>query len=164
MADAPLDVVVAAFNDEKGADAALAKLKAAQKEGVIKVKDAALLNMDSNSKLHVKETGDMTGTRGAVVGGVTGAVVGILAGPVGWAALGGATIGGLVAKIRDSGFNNKRLEQWGANLTPGSSAIVAVIEHTWVTTLEDMLKEEAKEVVSLAIEADIASQLETQKS
>jgi uncharacterized membrane protein len=164
MPDAPLDVVVAAFNDEKGADAALAKLKQAQKENVIKVKDAALLRMDNNSKLHVKETGDMTGTRGAAIGGVVGGIVGIISGPVGWAALGGATIGGLVAKIRDSGFNDNRLEQWGANLAPGSSAIVAVIEHTWVTTLENMLKEEAKEVISLAIEADIASQLESQKS
>jgi uncharacterized membrane protein len=164
MADAPLDVVVAAFNDEKGADAALAKLKAAQKEGVIKVKDAALLNMDANSKLHVKETGDMTGTRGAAIGGVTGAVVGVIAGPVGWAALGGAAIGGLVAKIRDSGFNNTRLEQWGANLSPGSSAIVAVIEHTWVNELEKLLQQEAKEIVSLAIEADIATQLEAQKT
>jgi uncharacterized membrane protein len=163
MADAPLDVVVAAFNDEKGAAAALAKLKEAQKEKIITVKDAALLNKDADGKLHVKETGDMTGTRGAAIGGVTGAVVGLIAGPVGWAALGGATIGGLVAKIRDSGFNNKRLEQWGTSLAPGSSAIVAVIEHTWVTELEKLLQEEAKEVVSLAIEADIAAQLDAEK-
>jgi uncharacterized membrane protein len=162
MSDAPLDVVVAAFNDQTGAEAALAKLKEAQKEGVIKVNDAALLNKDADGKLHVRETGDMTGTRGAAIGGVTGAVVGVLAGPVGWAAIGGAAIGGLVAKLRDSGFNNKRLEQWGENLTPGSSAIVAVIEHTWVTELEKLLAEGAKEIASLAVEADIAAQLEAQ--
>jgi uncharacterized membrane protein len=159
MADAPTEVIVAAFDDEKGADAALARMKEAQKEGVIKVKDAALLHKDEKSKLHVRETGDMTGTRGAVLGGVTGAVVGLIAGPVGWAAVGGAAIGGLVAKLRDSGFDNSRLERWGENLTPGSSAIVAVIEHTWVTEVEKLLQETAKEVVSLAVEAKIADDL-----
>jgi len=162
MPNAPLDVIVAAFNDERGATEALGKLKEGQKAGVIKVRDAALLTKDADSKLKVKETADMTGTRGAVLGGVAGAVVGVIAGPVGWAALGGAAIGGLVAKLRDSGFENSRLEQWGANLTPGSSAIVAVIEHTWVTEVEKLLREDAKEVASMAVEADIAAQLEEQ--
>jgi uncharacterized membrane protein len=163
MPNAPLDVVVAAFNDEQGASAALAKLKEGQKEGIIKVKDAALLTKDADSKLKIKETADMTGTRGAVLGGVAGAFVGVIAGPVGWAALGGAAIGGLVGKLRDSGFENARLEQWGANLTPGSSAIVAVIEHTWVTEVEKIMREDAKDVASMAVEADIAAQLEEQK-
>jgi uncharacterized membrane protein len=162
MANAPLDVVVAAFNDEKGASDALTKLKEAQKEGIIRIKDAALLTKDADSKLKVKETADMTGTKGAVLGGVAGAFVGVIAGPVGWVALGGAAIGGLVAKLRDSGFENARLEQWGANLTPGSSAIVAVIEHTWVTEVEKIMREEAKDVASMAVEADIAAQLEEQ--
>jgi len=86
----------------------------------------------------------------------------VIAGPVGWAALGGAAIGGLVGKLRDSGFENARLEQWGANLTPGSSAIVAVIEHTWVTEVEKIMREDAKDVASMAVEADIAAQLEEQ--
>jgi uncharacterized membrane protein len=97
-----------------------------------------------------------------VYGGVAGAVIGVIAGPVGWAALGGAAIGGLVAELRDSGFKNERLEQWGANLTPGSSAIVAVIEHRWVQEVEKMLRESAKDVLSLAVADEIATQLEAQ--
>jgi uncharacterized membrane protein len=163
MANAPIDVVIAAYADEDGAKKALAELKAAQKEKVIGIKDAAVLRKDKDSKLHVSETGDMTGTRGAVYGGVAGAVLGVIAGPVGWAALGGATIGGLVAKLKDSGFDNKRLETVGANLTPGTSAIVAVIEHTWVTQIEDMLRDAAKDVVTMAVGDEIAAQLESEK-
>jgi uncharacterized membrane protein len=50
MPDAPLDVVVAAFHDETDANEALTKLKEGQKAGVIKVKDAALLTKDADSK------------------------------------------------------------------------------------------------------------------
>ena len=162
MAEAPVQAVVAAFNDEKGAENALQQLKEAQKEKVIKVKDAAVLSRDQNSKLHIKESGDMTGARGAAYGGIAGAVLGVVTGPVGWAALGGAAVGGLVAKLRDSGFDDARLRQWGENLTPGSSAVVAVIEHTWVTEVEDILRENAKDVVSMEIGEDIATQLESE--
>ena len=162
MAKAPLDVVFAAYNDEDGAKKALAELKSAQKDKIIHINDAAVLRKDKDGKLHVMETGDMTGKKGAVVGGVAGAVLGVITGPVGWAALGGAAIGGLVAKLRDSGFDNKRLETVGANLQPSTSAIVAVIEHTWVTELENALKETAKDVVTLAIGEEIAAQLEAE--
>ncbi len=160
MANAPIDVVIAAYNEEDGAKKALDELKSAQKDKVIAIKDAAVLRKDKDGKLHVMETGDMTGKRGALYGGVAGAVLGALTGPVGWAALGGAAIGGLVAKLQDSGFDNKRLASVGANLQPSTSAIVAVIEHTWVTELENALKETAKDVVTLAIGEEIAAQLE----
>lgn len=161
MSDAPIDVIIAAYNEEDGAKKALAELKAAQKEKLITVKDAAVIWKDKDSKLHVSETGDMTGTRGAAYGGIAGAVLGVIAGPIGWAALGGAAIGGLVAKLNDSGFDNKRLERVGANLTPGSSAIVAIIEHTWVTQVEKLLQEAAKDVVTMAIGDEVAAQLES---
>lgn len=163
MADAPLDVVIAAFKDQKGAEAALKELRAAEKDKIIKIEDAALLWKDSKSKLHIKETGDMTGGRGAAYGGVAGAVLGIITGPIGWAAVGGAAIGGLIGKLKDSGFNDKRLEEWGANLQPDSSAIIAVIEHTWVTQIEKMLVDAATDVVSMAIGQEIATQLEETK-
>jgi len=164
MADVPVQAIVAAFDEEQGAEDALKQLKDAEKEKLISIKDAAVLWKADDGKLHVKETGDMTGTRGAAYGGIAGAVVGVIAGPVGWAALGGAAIGGLVAKLKDSGFEDKRLEQWGAGLAPGSSAVVAVIEHTWVKQVEAMLQDAAKDVVSFAIAEDIANQLEAQQA
>ena len=160
MADVPVQVVVAAFKDEKTADEALKALKQAQRQGTIKIVDAAVLRKDEKGKLHVKETGDMGGGKGAVVGGVTGAVIGVLAGPVGWVALGGAAIGGLVAKMRDSGFKDERLRKLGEGLGPGNSCIVAVVEHTWVAQVEKQLAEQSANVVTEQISADIAKQLQ----
>jgi uncharacterized membrane protein len=75
-------------------------------------------------------------------------------------ALGGAAIGGAVAKLKDGGFDNSRLEQWAKQVKPGTSALVAVVDHVWVRDVEAELKKEAKDVITLDISDDIAEQLE----
>jgi uncharacterized membrane protein len=161
MADAPVQLLIAAFQDEGGASAALQMLKEAKKEKLVAIKDAAVLRKDAQGKLHVSETGDMTGTRGGAIGAVVGAGLGILTGGAALAIAGiGAVAGGLAAKLRDSGFNDERLRKLGEGLKPGSSAIVAGIEHTWVKEMEEELQKAGAEVVTEAIAADIAAQLE----
>ena len=157
--DVPTQVIVAAFDGMDSAKEAFDDLKQLEKEKSIKIENAAILRKDHDSKLHIRDVKDMTGTRGAVLGGVTGAVVGVITGPVGWVALGGAAIGGLVAKLKDGGFDNSRLEQWGDRLQPGTSALVAVVDHIWVRDVEAALKEDARDVMTLEIGKDIATQL-----
>jgi len=161
MSDVPVELIVAAFNDEKAADAALKQLKQASKEKLIKIENAAVLRKDQKGKLHIKETADMGGGKGAVVGGVAGATIGLIAGPllIVPAAV-GALVGGLTAKLRDSGFSDERLEKLGEGLTPGSSAIIAVVDHTWVAAVEEQLAQEGADVMTAQLQADIASQLE----
>jgi uncharacterized membrane protein len=160
MSDVPVQVVIAAFKDENTASEALKALKQARNQGLIKIVDAAVLRKDEKGKLHIKETADMGGGKGAVIGGVAGGVIGLLAGPVGWAALGGAVIGGLAAKLHDGGFKDERLKKLGEGLGPGNSAIVAVVEHTWVREVEKQMAEAGADVVTEQISADIAKQLQ----
>lgn len=156
----PIEIVVAAFPTEAGAKNALHELDAAKKQGVIGMKDAAVLSRDASDKLHIAESADKGLGRGALIGGVAGATVGILAGPVGWAALGGAAVGGLAARLRDGGFPDERLRQMGEGLRPGSSALVAVIEHVWLGDVERMLAEKGADLTTEAVAADIAMQLD----
>ena len=158
----PIEVIVAAFPTETGAKDALHDLDKAKKEGLISVKDAAVLSRDASQKLHIAETADKGLGRGAMIGGVAGAAVGLLAGPIGWAALGGAAVGGLAAKLRDGGFPDQRLRQIGEGVRPGSSALVAVIEHVWLEDVERMLEEKGADLATEAVAADIAAQLDQQ--
>ena len=161
MSDVPIQLIVAAFKDEKAAKQALKALKQAQKEKLIKIENAAVLRKDEKGKLHIRETADMGGKKGATLGGVAGAVVGLIAGPALLVpAAVGALVGGLSAKLRDSGFSDKRLEALGAGLKPGTSAIIAVVEHTWVTQVEDLMAEAEADVLTASISADISQQLE----
>ncbi len=160
MQQLPTDVVVGAFPTEAGAKEALHSLQEAQKQGIVGIKDAAVLSKGPDNKLHIAETADKGFGRGAMIGGVAGAVVGVLAGPVGWAALGGAAVGGLAAKLHDGGFPDDRLKQMGDGLTPGSSAVVAVIEHTWLRDVQAKLEEAGADLLTESVTADIADQLD----
>jgi uncharacterized membrane protein len=160
MSDVPVQVVVAAFQEERSADQALYELKQAKWAGLIGIQNAAVLRRDQKNKLHIKETGDWGGGKGAAAGAVLGGFVGLLAGPVGWLGLTGAVIGGLAAKLRDSGFSDARLKKLGEALQPGTSAIVAVIEHKWVDELEKQMQEAGADVMTERVSADIAAQLE----
>jgi uncharacterized membrane protein len=160
MADqAPLEAVVAAYKTEDGASRALADLKSAGSD-VLGIKQAAVLVRDRDNKLQIKESHHVG--KGAAVGGVAGAVVGIIAGPVGWAALGGAAIGGLANRLRDTGFPDSRLKQVGEALTPGTSALIAIVEHRWVLDVEQRLRVAAQDVMTEAVQADVAAQLDEQ--
>jgi len=161
MSDVPVQVIIAAFQDDKTAKEALAALKEAKKAGLIKIENAAVLSKDEKGKLRIKETQDMGGGKGAVVGGVGGAVIGLIAGTaLAVPAAVGALVGGLTAKLRDTGFSNERLETIGEGLKPGSSAIIAVVEHTWVEKVEAALAEVQADLTTAEIQAGIASQLE----
>jgi uncharacterized membrane protein len=156
----PVEVIIAAFQDENGAKAALKGLKQAKSQGLIKIDDAAVIRKDAKGKLHITETADMSTSKGAGIGAVIGGVVGLLAGPVG-VALGagaGAAIGGIAAH-GDAGFKDERLETIGAGLEPGTSAIVAVVEHKWVAAVQAQLEEDASDVMAQQLSADIHAQL-----
>jgi uncharacterized membrane protein len=162
MPDIPVEVIVAAFQDQDAAEAALKELKEAKKEHLIKIQDAAVLRMDEKGKVHIKEVHDVGGAKGAVAGGLLGAGIALLGGPAGLILAGatGALVGGLAAKKLDFGLDNERLKKLGSSLKPGSSAIVAIIEHTWVEELEMALAEAGADVMTEALSADIAAQLE----
>jgi uncharacterized membrane protein len=161
MSDIPVQVVIAAFEDERAADEVLFQLKEAKWAGLIGIQNAAVLRRDQKDKLHIKELKDWGGGKGAAFGGTLGAIVGVLTGPgILVAGAAGALIGGLAAKLRDSGFSDERLKTVGASLKPGTSAIIAIIEHKWVAELENEMAEAGADVLTEAIAADIAGQLE----
>ena len=161
MSEVPVQLIVAAFQNEKAAKEALHALKEAQRERIIKIDSAAVLRKDAKGKLHIKETADMGGGKGAAIGGVAGAAIGLIAGPALLVpAAVGALVGGLSAKLRDSGFSDARLKAVGEKMTPGSSAIIAVVEHTWVTEVEKAMTEAGADLFTEAIGADISAQLE----
>jgi uncharacterized membrane protein len=162
MTEVPLQIIIAAFQEEDAADQALKTLKEAKKEKLISIDNAAVIRKDDDGKLHIKETADMGGGKGAGVGALVGGAIGLLAGPLGVAAGSalGAAVGGITAKLYDGGFKDDRLRQIGTSLEPGTSAIIAVIEHRWVAELERELAEEGADVTTAALAADIAEQLQ----
>jgi predicted nucleic acid-binding Zn-ribbon protein len=65
--------------------------------------------------------------------------------------------------MRDGGFSDARLKQIGESLKPGSSAIIAVIDHVWVAEVERQMQKAGADYVTASLSADIAKQLEAGK-
>jgi uncharacterized membrane protein len=155
--EVPLQAIVAAFPTEDGASQALQELRGIDKD-LIGIPQAAVIVRDKDGKLQIKESHHLG--KGAVVGGLAGAVVGIIAGPVGWLAVGGAAVGALANRLRDTGFPDARLREIGEALTPGTSALVAIVEHRWVEQVEDRLRAEGARYATEAVKAEVAAQLD----
>jgi uncharacterized membrane protein len=115
--------------------------------------------VDAEGKLRITDTKDMGPGKGAIVGGVLGAGLGLITGGVGWLLLGGGAIGALAAKARDGGLSDDRLRELGERMTPNSSAIVAVVELTWVADVEREFASVGADVVRESVEEDLVAQL-----
>jgi uncharacterized membrane protein len=157
----PIELVVAAFSDETRAGAVLKDLKGLEKEGVILLVNAAVMVKDENGKISIKETEDVSSGKGALFGAIAGGIIGLLGGPVGVivGAAAGAATGGVAAGKIDMGFPNDALKELESSLTPGSSAILALIQHQWVDTVVAELEKAGARLFRQALKEEIAAQL-----
>jgi uncharacterized membrane protein len=159
MSDLPIQVIVAAFNNPDEAGLVMADLKEGKKEGLIGIIDAAVVVKDANGKLKITDA-KRRGRKGLVTGGVVGGLIGlVLAPPVTVIAATGGVIGTLVGKLRSAPLKAE-MKDLGTALQPNTSAIIAIIEHTWVEQLEAALVDAGAQLIRDVIKADIAEQLE----
>ena len=99
MSDAPLDVYIAGYDDPVSAKADFDALKKAQREGIVFIDGAILVNRDADGTMHVTESGDHDVFKGATVGVAGGFVLGLFAPPLLGAMVVGGAIGGLIGKL-----------------------------------------------------------------
>jgi uncharacterized membrane protein len=161
MSDKTVHVIVAAFHDENSAVAAYRELKDKKNLRLIHMKNSAVVRKDEEGKLHVKETHDMGGGKGAGIGLLVGGAIGLLSGGVGILGAGavGAVVGGLAAKLHDGGFKDDQLTEIGESLQPGTSALVAVVEEDELAEVRGHLTEDARHVMVTNLSPGIAAQL-----
>lgn len=156
-----IQILIAKYPAATNAEDALKKLHAAKQNQGIEVDDAAVVSRAHNGKLHIHETEDVSGRRGAAVGGILGGVLGIIAGPPGMvagAAL-GAAVGGAAAFVLDTGIRHKRLEAIGATLQPDGAALVVLTEAGFVPFIETVIGGDDIEVITESMDASAAQQL-----
>jgi uncharacterized membrane protein len=159
--ETPVSLLVYAYNESDKADKVLKALKELDKTGIIAVLNAAVLAMDKDGKVKLHETEDVDAKRGAIFGAIAGGLVGLLGGPAGVivGAAAGAAAGGVAAHKIDMGFSDEYLKDLQQSLTPGSSAIIALVEHEWVEKVVQELEEHEGRLFRQALKADIAAQL-----
>jgi uncharacterized membrane protein len=145
-----MQIIVANFDTEDGAKDAL---KAVKHEKVNRG-DVAILSKNDKGKIRVKETDDWGGGKGAVAGAVVGSFIPVVG------TIGGAIIGGVVAKLRDGGFPNDKLKEMAESLEPDHSMFVMLTDSDSVEAVEGVLTSSGGQLVSHPVSADLAGELD----
>ncbi len=152
---APMQVVAALFPYEEGATTALEVIEQAKLKKALG--DKAVISMDYHGKVTIKETGDMGGGKGAVIGGALGLLLPGIGTVIG--AAGGALVGGLAAKLHDAGFPDDQLKALGDQLQPNSSLLLAVVEDEHIEAVEAKLRSINGKVITEGLTQDAIDQL-----
>ena len=153
-------VVIAAYGDESAAKETLDRARQVRMDGLIDFEDAAIVRRDTGGHVHINESGDMSTGKGAGIGALIGGLIGVLGGPAG-VALGagaGAALGG-VAAHSDAGFDNRSLDELGAALPEGSSAIVVTTSTAFIEAVRSESTDEETMATAQEISAIIRDHL-----
>jgi uncharacterized membrane protein len=150
----PVEIVVAEFNTDAAASAALKVLK-----GQLPLQDAAIIR-NEDGRVKVKETRDMGGGKGASVGVVLAAILGLFTGLT-WVGLGAAAVaGGLVAKLHDTNLPNKELKTIGTALTADKSVLVLVVDQGQGEAAKKALADVGAAAVVEGLDENVVARLE----
>jgi uncharacterized membrane protein len=98
-------------------------------DGEIVTDGVALVVKDAEGEVHVQETGDHLGRKGAKAGAGAGLVVGLFAPPLLAATAVGAAAGGLAGKFARHRVRAGIGDKLDDALPPGSAGIIAIHEH-----------------------------------
>ena len=128
------DLVVFDFDGIHTADEVLNKLRSLQKEHLIDLEDACVVEREKDGKVYVKQAVNLT-AMGAAHGGMSGVLWGTLIGflflnPLAGMAIGGlagAGAGALSGSLTDYGINDDFVRRLGQTIPPGSSALFVMV-------------------------------------
>jgi uncharacterized membrane protein len=129
------DLVVLGFDGIHTADEVLNKARSLQKQHLIDLEDACVVEREKDGKIHIKQAVNLTAL-GAASGGTWGAMWGTLVGllflnPIAGMALGaiaGAGAGALSGSLADYGINDDFIRQLGNTIPADSSALFVLVK------------------------------------
>ncbi|MER7006149.1 DUF1269 domain-containing protein [Dactylosporangium sp. NPDC000555] len=125
------DLIAIGYRDVSTADAARQKIMDLQRQGLITVRDAAVVEAGADGKVRLHQAASATAV-GAAGGAMWGGLIGLLffAPFLGMAV--GAAAGAVAGKATDVGVDDKFMKDVGAALQPGSAALFLLIDQVTV--------------------------------
>lgn len=121
-----MELIVIAFDHFDDARAAMAGLRALEREGQIRFEDSAIVERDPDGTAHVKNEVSGTTETATAVGAVIGGLV-TFAFPLAGIAL-GAAVGALVGRALDRGVSGAFVDEVKGTLRPGRSALFLMVK------------------------------------
>ena len=158
------DLVVLDFDGIHTADEVLNKLRSLQKEHLIDLEDACVVERGKDGKVHIKQAVNMTAL-GAAQGGMWGVLWGTLVGvlfmnPLAGMAIGGlsgAGAGALSGSLVDYGINDDFVKRLGQTIPPESSALFVLVR----SATPDKILQEIEHYKPRVLKTSLSNEAET---
>ncbi|MCC7129130.1 MAG: DUF1269 domain-containing protein [Anaerolineae bacterium] len=152
------EYLVAIFKGEHKAEAVWRELKQ-DKQRADPIQELALIRKSPAQEVSINEPGEWGLGRGAALGGLVGALAGVILGPAALAAGAvGAAIGGLTARLYDTGFDNRDLKTLSEALTPDSSALLLAAGREHLISFREQLERDGAAVVADALQPGLGGE------
>jgi arylsulfatase len=148
MSDTEFDVVIAAYLIPDLAQKEFDALVKLVEDEQLEVEGVALVTVDADGTVAVKETGDHLGRKGLEIGGGVGLVVGLFSPPLLAATVVGGAVGGVIGKFARHRVESGLEEKMGAALPPGSAGIVAIYDRAKTDTVNTTLASAVRKSVA----------------
>jgi len=148
MSDEHKDVLIAAYLFEDLAEKDFDAVVKLAEEKTITVEGVVLVQKDAEGELHVKETGDHLGRKGATIGGGVGLVVGLFAPPLLAATVVGAAAGAVIGKFAKHRIENGIGEKMDNALPNASAGVIAIYDSDGHDTVDKALTNAVKKSVA----------------
>jgi uncharacterized membrane protein len=136
----------------------LERLDDAVQDERVTIQDAAMVYKSSSGKVKVHQTRGPTVGKGVMGGAVLGTLVGVMAGPIGWAALGGGVLGGMWGKLRDKGVSDSFMKEVGRLVDAGHAVVFILADESSTAMIDAFLG--AREVEHYTLPAEAQTVLE----
>ena len=121
------NLVVLAYDDVNTANQVRDRLFGMQKEKLIKLDDAVVVERNTDGKIKLHQAHSTAGA-GAASGALWGGLIGLLfLAPVVGMAIGAAS-GGAAGAMTDLGIDDNLMRDLAANMPPGSAALFVLVE------------------------------------
>jgi uncharacterized membrane protein len=158
------NLVVFDFDGIHTADEVLNKLRSLQKEYLIDLEDACVVERDKSGKIHIKQAVNLTAlgaATGVSRGALWGALVGILfMNPLAGMAIGaitGAGAGALSGSLTDYGIRDDFIKKLSETIPAGSSAIFVLFK----SVTEDKVLRELEPYKPRVLKTSLSEEAET---
>ncbi|HEY3506497.1 MAG TPA: DUF1269 domain-containing protein [Actinocatenispora sp.] len=121
------DLIVIGYRDVSTAEAARAKIMDLQKQGIISLRDAAIVEARPDGKIKLHQAHGTAGT-GAAGGALWGGLIGLLFFVPLFGMAIGAAGGALAGKVSDVGVDDTFMRDVGSRLAPGKAALFLLVD------------------------------------
>ena len=148
MSDKHKDVLIAAYLFEDLAKEDFDTVLKLAEEKTITVEGVVLVQKDEGGEVHVTETGDHLGRKGAKIGGGVGLVVGLFAPPLLAATAIGAAAGAVTGKFAKHRLASGIAEKMDDALPPGSGGVITVYDSDGAASVDKALANAIKKSVA----------------